>query len=200
MSNSLLHGFAIKHRKTNLVLDLKSTLETVEGLLLSLYHDLHHGPNQTFHFESGQIVSDMDPNLCIGAEDFHEVKKRNKIGIVKKDQNDSHWVVRGSNENMMKKVLFYSSHLCWSLDGVIRLKYRADYCLCSDGKNIFVCKGIDRWDLVPRAEDFVPRPATSCYLRYEELPEKHVKSHWTLECVVNVEQSADSTYFCVIGK
>ncbi len=44
------------------------------------------------------------------------------------------------------------------------------------------------------------KPATSCHLWFESVDEpEDVSSSWTLECSVEVEKSADCTYFCVVG-
>ncbi len=46
-----------------------------------------------------------------------------------------------------------------------------------------------------------PKPATSCHLRYRGLApsSSDLSSEWALECAVTVEESADCTYFCVVG-
>jgi len=56
-----------------------------------------------------------------------------------------------------------------------------------------------RFELIPKE---LPKPATSCHLRFgPELPDyspEHVKK-WSLKCTVQVEKSADCTYFMVTG-
>ena len=43
----------------------------------------------------------------------------------------------------------------------------------------------------------MPKPATSCHLRYEI--QEEIGDNWQLECTVQVENSSDCTYFCVTG-
>ena len=51
------------------------------------------------------------------------------------------------------------------------------------------------------------QPATPCYFNYrlnlgfnDETFESVMREHgWTLQCTVNVKDTADATYFCVVG-
>ena len=43
------------------------------------------------------------------------------------------------------------------------------------------------------------RPASSCHLRYEGIRDVDISDTWTLECTVNVKESRNCTYFCVVG-
>ena len=51
------------------------------------------------------------------------------------------------------------------------------------------------------------QPATPCYFNYrlnlgfnDETFESVMREHgWTLQCTVNVQDTADATYFCVVG-
>ena len=42
-------------------------------------------------------------------------------------------------------------------------------------------------------------PASSCHLWYYGLRDDDISDTWTLECTVNVKESRDCTYFCVVG-
>lgn len=43
------------------------------------------------------------------------------------------------------------------------------------------------------------KPATSCHLRYLYIPPEEITDKWTLENTVRVRNTADCTYFCVVG-
>ena len=43
----------------------------------------------------------------------------------------------------------------------------------------------------------LPRPATSCHLRYGDL--KNIDTSWTIQCSIEVEKSYDCTYFMITG-
>lgn len=81
------------------------------------------------------------------------------------------------------------------------LKHDPDTCLVQDGQHVkqhSLGKKELLWDFVTV---HLPRPATSCHLRYgPELPDwLPSESQWILECSVIVRNSYDCTYFMVTG-
>ena len=99
------------------------------------------------------------------------------------------------NPNLIRS----SKQLFFSETGKIAFWKQPKYFLASDGNSLFISKVPHKWVFEPRPQDYEPQPATSCHLRYDAVPSHFLKKHWTLECTVNVEKSANTTYFCVIG-
>lgn len=148
---------------------------------------------QEWQVHEGRMVSTLDPTLCLGVRKIREGERIMMVGL--DDENALKWRW-GHNESDLGA--------CGGHNGV------AIVCVEDPSLRLGPVKGSrngielqklsDLGQLWELSEQKVPsRPASSCHLGYAGIREDDISDTWTLECTVNVRESQDSTYFCVVG-
>ena len=174
--------FVIVEAESGMCLDIYES-KADYGVRVQLYAHVHRGPNQTFYWKRRKIVSRVDGrNFCLGFDP-------NSKNVILSGQNDpgTDWkyqdgkIVALIHENDVEN------------DDELLMRAEGIRIFVNSSKN-----GATKWNLLPVTNEHGAKPATSCHLRFGPVKQLD-SSEWVLECTVNVESSARSTYFCVVG-
>ena len=153
------------------ILNKYLTVPDVDDVKVQLCEE-DYSTSQIWIKEGSMIKWAERPYMYLG------LNKRNELQLTTKLDENCHWNIN-------------SSRLCLKVDSSIGLCMVNDTILGQTSENL-------TWKFIPVP---LPRPATSCHLRYgPELPlSLHSATKWSLECSIQVEKSASCTYFMVIG-
>lgn len=159
--------------------------QCVNGTKLVAWHCFHGGVNQQWRWEEGRIVSSMSPRFCLAAEMLTDG------AVVFLSYTDERREASSAKKDL------------WTCEaGVIKLQGYEDFYLGLVNEKLLLRKKCSTGDTTKWEMEVIEpkvKPATSCHLQYEPIPTEGLSESWTLENSVRVKNSADCTYFCVVG-
>jgi hypothetical protein len=198
--------FVLRNNHFGVCLDiLESAVEF--GRPVGVYRFVHGGKNQLWSWTRGKLMSALDADLCLG------VDARGVVVLARPSEPRTNWLRTADGLIVCadaKDMAITCIGGCSSDQVVVRqtsgealqVKPRMAFsslcnvralCANHDAYFIFQVWTEEQWDNSPR-------PACSCHLTYLGLTSSDVSAHkWTLQCSVRVRETADSTYFCVVG-
>jgi hypothetical protein len=87
--------FVLKNDDTEECVDISGG-KAVAGMKMGLYSIIHHGPNQSWFLgATGQIVSVLDPELCLGVSMRSQSQGTDRVLLLKKNQPHTEWKITG---------------------------------------------------------------------------------------------------------
>ena len=159
--------------------------QCINEIELAAYPYFHGGSNQQWRWDKGNIISSISPKFCLAV---HEVKDGSSVILHCRDTKPTRGII---NDKWILK------------DGVITLANNEHYHIGLNGTDKIVLRSVrpnhvtTKWKT--EAVGSTAKPASSCHLQYQPIPQSKIVDSWTLENTVCIRHTANCTYFCVVG-